>query len=32
MTSNHYDNISNSFPEVVKPRPTEPESKGASNA
>ena len=32
MTSNHYDNISNSFPEVVKPPPTEPESKGASNA
>ena len=29
MTSNHYDNISNSFPEVVRPPA---ESKGASNA
>ena len=32
MTSNHYDNISNSFPDVVKPPPTEPESKGNTNA
>jgi hypothetical protein len=32
MTSNHYDNISNSFPDVVEPPSTEPESKGASNA
>ena len=32
MTSNHYDKISEKFPDVVKPPPTEPESKGNTNA